>query len=918
MNSKIKSLTEKVYKDFILGVYGTPIIPTINQVTEKVATITNQDYVPITIDKPMEELDIDFICSQFSNIIDDITILYDAVELESRSIYEQLDASIKEHKGVNRELIQINNYCSNITSRSQYKTGLVITQDFSSLNNINLSRSSQINLNSSNFSLRPLTSKILSFTHYYGKKLDFTVYDYQPGALLSTSYVGQQDVKTILDPMDDRGLTYVVKMDSNVSLKAGFILIANPQKKPVKINKISVNLDTTNSSGMLRVYYKHDGSWVDIPGETSIKDFSTKITYNFPSIDVTYLKFEFIKDKADNDNNEYIFSITNLSVSLTKSVKTAVCVSKPIDIEEYKFNAHIDYISANINGDIPAGNKVKLYVASDPKISGYFVDEEGNKVSYNSSSAVSFVNSGLYTTYLSEIQQASYNVSGIDNYINSDFDWKEIKTDYSLLNVNDIVSFTETKTKPLYLNTLSNIDSSASGSIANDYNDGWYRPYVAGQEDNVVPDITNTPDFFVNNNKFYKIYRFNYDTKVIPESITLNTYPHIPFGYKTNKHFKKTQNTTNYLKNTTVTLNNSSGNYYYYLNSSGYGLNKIVTPFNSVSITDSSINLLNDYDYHIMKTSSGLKLDLNPFIISKNYLPSGYVSGIVPIDINFDYKKDTDYPYTYSIYILKTDDEAGEITLSGVLGTKEFSIRNLDTNKVTNIKRISEKQTLPIVGNKNKLSFKWKDYDDVTIPKISGTSNIRTAFNLNSMEYIEFNTLLNNGNDNNFSIFNDIDGYQYIVVKEPNIKTFTPYYNYDYNIMRDSSGNVYTTGSSGRHVYKSLADVSGNAVHAGWNSGYTEKRNTNQNIYYANHPGYVHLYNKYDYEYDGNICVGTDYNISGFLYYYTGINLPSYYSISYKYETGLSKTTRFLYKLEITAETKVPEIYSIEFKINEI
>jgi hypothetical protein len=180
MDYKINNLSEKVYKNFILGVYGTPKIPTKNEVIKKISEFTDVGYSPVTTQERLSELTISGIRGKFSDIIDDVDVLFSSVESESQDILDQLTNSLKEHNGVKRELKRIKSSTEDIVNGTLGSDYLKYnyTESFDDSTNIMINKSHQINTDSGTFTINNATRRILSLNHYRGKKLEFNVTEF--------------------------------------------------------------------------------------------------------------------------------------------------------------------------------------------------------------------------------------------------------------------------------------------------------------------------------------------------------------------------------------------------------------------------------------------------------------------------------------------------------------------------------------------------------------------------------------------------------------------------------------------------------------------------------------------------------------------------------------------------------------------
>lgn len=451
MNYKIENLTKKIFRNFIAGKYnnGIPKIPTKSDVINKIEEITSVNYVPLTKKIHLSEPDVNIISSTLNNIIDDLDILYDSIESQSKDILEQLTSSLEEHRGVKRELRNIDIKTNDINEGKfgEEYINYNFTEKFNDLQNINILRSDTVDLQAGLFNIKSTNSENLTLQHYYGKKLQINITDYF-GNIVNDGYVGTTDIAAILNPDDSRGLIYKVKLNRAESLKMNFSLQLTPDGRAISINKIVLVIDSKINHGSIRIYYRNGFKWVDLPGRSSLDITGDKIEFNFQDIESTHIKVEFIKDLPDvPDTYEYFLSINDLSISLSNAAKKAVLYSKPITLQNYSNeNTIVSHISCNVTAYIPTNSNIKVFVAPDLTISGQFKDLDDNIVPAGSSSASTFDPTAFGYVFLSDMWNSNDSISGIIQYRTGDFNWQEIKTTYSNNdNVPEIISFNNTK-----------------------------------------------------------------------------------------------------------------------------------------------------------------------------------------------------------------------------------------------------------------------------------------------------------------------------------------------------------------------------------------------------------------------------------------------------------------------------------------
>lgn len=504
MNYKFNSLYDKIYKNFIRGVYGDPKIPTKAEVTNKINEITSNDYSPVTNQSNLADLDINKLSSSFYNIIDDLDVLFSSVERESQSILDQLTNSLKEHNGTKREIKQINKRADDISvgklgdSNLQYN----FTEIFEDLSNIDTTVSGPVDLENGCFSISNDLSRNISLNHYNGKKLEFSVVQ-NYSHLKSYGYLGTTDAGTILDPDDSRTLTYQVVTNKPTPLKIVTSIQLTSNAEPVLINGLLINIDSILTKGKLRIYYRgKDAAWHDVK-PVSIKNInSDKIEFSFDPIDTSHIKLEFIKNKPDvNNSNEYLIAIKSLVIFNASRNSSAILQSKPISIQSYD-NEHpvVESLTAKVDIDITNESNYKLYVAKDVKISGAFKDYQGNVVSAESPNIYTFDSSYADYVYLSDLLSLPNTISGIAVYKSRDYEWLELSdkdsvgtsvsktVDFNLTYPNNLIDNSlYTNGKPSYLFGDSTYTGPWPTGTGDWYLSGWcnsdnawWDPYLSG------------------------------------------------------------------------------------------------------------------------------------------------------------------------------------------------------------------------------------------------------------------------------------------------------------------------------------------------------------------------------------------------------------------------------------------------------
>lgn len=481
MNYKINSLYNKVYKNFITGVYGNPKIPEKSDIMSKIAEFTSTEYYPITKFNRMDNIDISNISNTFENIIDDLDILFDSVESESRTILNQLTNSLKEYRGSKRELRRVNTRAEDILNGKMGEEYLEynFSESFDDSENVNLKKSDPLDVEAGEFSITSNKANVLTLQHYYNQKIDFNVIENYSN-ILEYGYVGNSDAASMLDPDDPRYITYKFKTSSPTRLKVAFSLALTPDARPVEINSVSMIVDSSITKGFVRIMHKIGYRWEDVKGVGIQQIKGDRITFQFDNISTTYLKFEFIKDYPDvTDSNEYLYSIHSIAIYKAQSQRKATLYSKPIAVTDYNNETKIiNNIKATGLFEIPDDTSIELYVAQDKTISGKFLDSAGSEVFPESPNIAEFDPTKSGTVYLSDIRSLDDTISGIDEYKGIDYDWKRLGYGKNQANIPRVIEFNNVKDSQIIDNSLFVVDDlytfGDEDYISGKYLDNWW------------------------------------------------------------------------------------------------------------------------------------------------------------------------------------------------------------------------------------------------------------------------------------------------------------------------------------------------------------------------------------------------------------------------------------------------------------
>jgi len=470
MSRKIELLYEKIFTNFIRGVYGPPKIPNEKEVLTMISSITDDDTNPITKRTMLSDIFIEEIHDTFDSIVDDLDILYKAIDSQSIDILEQLTNSLKEHNGVKRELKNIEQRADDISAG---KTGedyikYVFTDNFTDLQNVNVARTTTdpdskapvVDVQAGRLYIPNSLANLVDLSHYYARKINISNTDFV-GHIIEDGYVGNSDASSIINVADDRRLIYRVKTDIPTELKSSFVIQLDPDRSARTINGILIDIDADNTVGHLRLSYKTDQGWENIPNLPVQLIENDRMMFRFNDIETTHIKFQFIKQTPDIlDSNEYFITIKNLSIFEALSYKSSTYYSNSIKLTPYdREKPVIGNIAVEAKGFIPDGCSADIYVANDKEVNGYFLDRDGNYVSPESVNVYEFTvdtNSENPERHilLSDIRNHP-DAIGITDYQNLDFDWKIVKSFDSSDNLKpEVINFVGAETNDPFDNSI--------------------------------------------------------------------------------------------------------------------------------------------------------------------------------------------------------------------------------------------------------------------------------------------------------------------------------------------------------------------------------------------------------------------------------------------------------------------------------
>ena len=1072
MNRKIKILYDKIFEDFVKGKNGPPRIPTQKEVLHRLNSMTKDDYSALTQDLQLDDIDIEEIHENFTRVVDDIDVLYQSIEDESTDVLDQLTNSLKEHNGLKRELKHINDRAKDIQSGKLGKNYLqyVHSETFTSLDNINIAKTTTdtdtqapvVDVRSGKMYIPNSTANLIDLGHYNRSKIDIVNTDYI-GTIQEAGYVSHSDAGVMLNPNDTRRLVYRIKTNVPTAIKSSFVIRLHPEGQKMDVNAAVLNIDTSNTKGFIRIFYRTDQGWVDVPGLGVQQLEFDRNVFRFEPVNTSHLKFQFIKEEPDlMESLEYFITIYDLAVVHAYTHKTSVLYSKSIKMPPYSTeNPVIGRISASTDAVVPDGCKVNISVARDKLVRAYFVDENENWVDPESVNVHSIVydDEGNYPErhiLLSQVKEHP-DVSGIaQEYSNVDFDWISIKTlDTQDDNKPDTLEFNGTITKDPYDNSLYQgpdyykfgdirysgsypqsphpeepFDSWFLSGVVNDSNpywtymeplvesgllasgadlgdptgyplnyynydlgrtwlfgdyfnvtNGWWRPateLVTPTGIVAVDDFDPYPDFYVNENRYYTIYKFDSNTLPIESTIKLytyetrpveddsNEYPHnFVWNYRT-RQIINSNTTSTYLydiEDWPDVINSADPNNY---TPTSTGVAFIPLNSGETFITGSVRDV--SYEYHNNSLTIGTHYLVKDSDTDSPYLDFGLSSSVdqrlEDEKVLYTYSFNTEEKYTsfWESYLLVDLDSS--ITISQQIIDEEQLVRrvlldNITTGETEEFEMTEEQLNITLSKGEYNIKIfclsdpdtqycKNSNWNPARDDVVSKGRNIRCVANIQPLRIVDFNLLLFSTpyeRDNRASIIKDSNGFSYIVVKEPSKKIIRGYYydasensykargqlipntgHYKRKYRTLSGTEEYITGSIGSDIISHgfNSSISGiypittqYTIDTGWNQGRiwpADFINTDSSKFYMTHSTYNNPITL-----DDRGIGDVNVNNAGHLFYNTGENLPAFYTIEYGSVSITDPTKdRFLYRIDLLSEHEIntPVVNSVKFVIN--
>ncbi len=502
--------------------------------------------------------------------------------------------------------------------------------------------------------------------------------------------------------------------------------------------------------------------------------------------------------------------------------------------------------------------------------------------------------------------------------------------------------------------------------------DGWYRPSVdivtpSGYNEVIHGKVTdNVPDYYFNGLRFYHIYKFALDSKVVASTIKLYTYQTGPNTGTRQSYVPSNGVWTYNTKDVIKTLEYSTANSNPFtdaepLGPPGSGAIMIPIPSGDMFVQDSVKNLhYTGYNNVLQRgTHYDLVLDysLNWWVdMFKSSTTEAY-SPLQNVEFTYSYRTEDRYASYWEGYIIA--DIAGTLTVQQLIDSDGNNVVNRilieDTEGIPVYNEIMDDVTevVPIPKGVYKYKFfcltdnytkyakdNWSPYDTIYVKT---SQDMKLVSKIEPLNIVDFDILLHSTSyerDNRASLVDRRDG-KYLVVKEPSLNIMQGYYFHAGKSMYQSipaykSRNIghyqrkflqrvgatgyyleeYITGSSGNIVNSTVgshyATMSGYQQDLTWNDGilYPEDfANTDQDKQYAQHSSYGYSLHIDD--------ITTEDR--GHLFYNTGENLCDFYTITYgEVDTEDPTVDRFLYKIELNSEHKIntPILESVKFTMN--
>jgi len=488
MSTKTDILYDQIFSKYITGEYGDPIIPSDSAIYTIIDSLNIDDSKPLMDLNGFNTFTFDKMNKIFTTMIDDLDLLYHAINTQSLNINNQLTNSLLEYRGVKQSLNIIKQDAIDINSG---KTDLdniryVYTEAFNNCDNININSSTidtntmypVIDINAGAMYIPDDSKSLIDFNHYYGKRLNFLPSNYN-GNILETKFIGNSDVASILDVNNDDRLIYQLITSDPTAIHISFILQLDSNNLEMDINSIVLNVDSKLTHGYIRIEYKVSTGWSSLPDIPTKSIDSDNIILSFNNIMTSHIKLTFIKEVPDvDDANIYYISINNLSVFKSYNSKSSILISNSTQIKPYSIEKLIiGTIAAELDGYLPEDCYANVYVANEKLVPAFFVNKLGQYVSpeslnkYKLIKADDSIPTDKYIS-LSDII-ANPNISGVSDFNHLVYDWKILKSFKSDNMKPEMIDFIDLHNKNKYDNSISNI-------LNYKFGDEYYRMILNG------------------------------------------------------------------------------------------------------------------------------------------------------------------------------------------------------------------------------------------------------------------------------------------------------------------------------------------------------------------------------------------------------------------------------------------------------
>lgn len=387
--------------------------------------------------------------SNVEGVARDIEVLYEAIQSEQLDIKNQFESNQVENNNAIRELRKINDEVDAISANLPTKNSITYTvfDSFNDVSKVDLFRTNtNIDTRDGNVSLKSGTDFSLDFNHLRARtSADFNITSNTAG-ILSQGPTPSSRFGAIFNDEDSDQWVYIVKTTEPIAVEGYFVIQLNRNGTEESINEFIIDYtssyglknDRDERSGFIKVEFRNNITDKFIPIQGGRRTITGKSTVlKFKPTNATHLRITIGKDTPDDFVNlEYRFGIKSIKVKRSTTNLSSTLISKSLPVVSYSNeDVNVFQLTLQTQERHEEGTYIDYYLGIDEPISGKFIDEFNNPVSFDSPNIVSFVPNAsdvltgqpeTFFTYASRLRERSADVSGAESWNTWEPTWQRV------------------------------------------------------------------------------------------------------------------------------------------------------------------------------------------------------------------------------------------------------------------------------------------------------------------------------------------------------------------------------------------------------------------------------------------------------------------------------------------------------------